>query len=530
MSKEYSSKKELSEKIVSGVTKLTDNVKTTMGPRGRNVILHQKDKNPIVTKDGVTVAKFVEFTDPFENAAAMIIKQAAEQTNKAAGDGTTTATVLAHAILIEAQKHIAARISPIDLKRGIDKAVDFLSAKLKEVAKPITSAQEIEMIATISANGDYDIGKIVAKAVDLVGKDGSIVVKEGKSMTTSLDLVEGFRFESGFASNQFITDERKGIMSYTDPLFLITDIRVDNVQELMPTLALVARASKPLVIVAEEIEGQALAALITNSLRGSMAVAAIIAPKFGEERKEFLMDLALATGGTFVTRSSGLELRQVQLKHFGKARSIESSKTFTIISGGECNSNILKDKIETLKEQIKESDDLRYCEKLQERITRLIGGIATITVGSNTEVEMIEKKHRIDDSLEAVKSAISEGIIPGGGATLARLAHLCKNEIKPDFETHKYGIEIVLKACQMPLKTIIQNSDGSPDVVLEKVLDGPFESCYDAVNEKLINAYEHGIIDPVKVTRCALQNAASAAGTLITTDHAIIEVKDGNKH
>lgn len=525
MSKSYSDEKELREKMVSGVTKLNDNVKTTMGPRGRNVILHEKGKNPIITKDGVTVAKFVEFDDPFENVGALIIKQAAEQTNKTAGDGTTTATVLAHGILMEAEKYIAANVSPIDLKRGIDKAADYLSAKLREVAKPIKSSEEIEMVATISANGDASVGKIIAKAVDMVGKDGSIVIKEGKGFTTSLDLIEGFRFEAGFASTQFITNERKGTMNYSNPLFLITDIRLDNVKDMLPALTLAGRANRPLVIVAEEIEGQALAALIYNTLKGSMQVAAIIAPKFGEERREFLNDLALATGGTVISRSADLDLSKVQLKHFGQAQSIDSSKTFTIIFGGHCNPDLVKDKIEVLKEQIVASDDIKHCEKLNERITRLVGGIATITIGANTEIEMIEKKHRIEDALEAVKSAISEGIIPGGGSTLARLAHFSKNEIEPDFETHKYGIEIVLKACQMPLKTIIQNAGGSADVVLMKVLDGDFETCYDAVNEKMINAFEHGIIDPVKVTRCALVNAASAAGTLITTDHAIIEVK-----
>lgn len=528
MNKKYQDKKELREKIVSGVLKLTNNVKTTMGPRGRNVILQEHGKSPIITKDGVTVAKFIQFDDPFENAAADIIKQAADQTNKMAGDGTTTATVLANAILVEAQKHIAANISPIDLKRGIDKACDFIVDKLRECAKPIQNEEEIERVATISANGDEMIGKIISKAVNLVGKDGAIVVKEGKGLKTSLELTEGFRFDAGFASAQFITNERKGTMNYRDPLFLITDIRIDNVKELIPALGLAARIEKPLIIVAEEIEGQALAALIYNSLRGTMPVAAIIAPKFGEERKEFLKDLSLAVGATFITRMDDLNLSKVQLSHFGKAQSIDSTKTHTIIMGGEGKKDLIKDKIEILKEQIVNSDDMKNCEKLNERISRLVGGIATITVGANTEVEMIEKKHRIDDALEAVKSAISEGIIPGGGATLARISHEAKGCVDVDFPPHRYGVEILLKACSAPMRVIIDNCGLSSDVILSKILDSSKESCYDAVNEKFINAFEAGIVDPVKVTRLALQNAVSAAGILITTDHAIIEVKNGN--
>lgn len=528
MSKEYSSTKNLREKIISGVTKLTDNVKTTMGPRGRNVILHEKNKNPIITKDGVTVAKFVEFTDPFENSAAAIIKQAAEQTNKSAGDGTTTATVLAHAILVEAQKHIAAGVSPIDLKRGIDKALDYIVDKLREEAKPIESALEIERVATISANGDQTIGKIIAKAVDLVGKDGAIIVKEGKGLITNLELIDGFRFNAGFASTQFITNERKGTMNLSDPLFLVTDLRIDSIRDIAPIMALAARLSRPLVFIAEEIEGQALSNLIYNTLKGGHQVVAINAPMFGEERREFLRDLCLATGATFITRPDDLDLSKVQIKHFGKARSIDSTKTHTVIMGGEGKREFVKDRVEILKEQIINSEDIKYCEKLNERISRLVGGIATITVGANTEIEMVEKKHRVDDALEAVKSAIAEGIIPGGGATLVRLSHQAKDKIEVDFEDHKCGVDILLKACRAPLKVIIENTGKSPEVVLEKVLDSPRESCYDAVNEKLINAFEHGIIDPVKVTRCALQNAASAAGILITTDHAIVEVKNAD--
>ena len=491
---------------------------------GRNVIIHQKGKNPIISKDGVTISRFVEFEDPFENAAAMIIKQAAEQTNKQAGDGTTTATVLSHAILMEARKHIAAGVSPIDLKRGIDKCAGFLSDKLLERARPLKSQSEIEKIATISANGDEVIGKMIARAVDLVGKDGSILVREGGTFLTSLELVEGFRFDAGFASSQFITNERKGIMFYDDPYILVTDHRIDLVAELMPVLEIAAKQSKPLIIVSEEIEGQALAALIANSLRGTMAVAAVNAPRYGDERKNFLEDLAIATGATLITRISGLSLKTVKIKDLGNAKSIECSKTHTTITGGKGLSTQIKDRVDVLKELLTNTEDLKQCEKIQERISRLVGGIAIISVGANTEVEMVEKKHRIDDALEAVKSAIEEGIIPGGGSMLAKLAHEYRSEIKPDFDSHKYGIEILLKACEIPLKTIIENAGGKPDLVLAKVLDSSDDMCYDAVTENMVDAFVNGIIDPVKVTRCALKNAASAAGILITIDHAIIEV------
>jgi len=486
--------------------------------------LHQKGKNPIITKDGITVAEFVDLEDPFENAAASIIKQAARQTNKIAGDGTTTATVLAHTILMESIKYVAAGVSPIDLKRGIDKCIGYLSDKLREEARPIKTHQEIEMIATISANGDESIGKMIARAVEMVGKDGSILIQEGKSFNTTLDLAEGFRFDAGFASPQFVTNERKGTLYYDEPYFLVTDIRIDSVQQMLPILEIAARQTKPLIIITEEIEGQALASLIANSLRGSMAVAAINAPRFGEERRDFLSDLALAVGANFISRASGLNLNKVKITDLGNATSIDCSKFFTTIIGGQANQDAVAQRIDVLKEQLSNTDNLKQCEKIQERISRLVGGIATISVGANTEIEMIEKKHRIEDALEAVKSAIEEGIIPGGGSTLARLANQHKDLIKPDFEPHKYGIEIVLKACESPLKTIIENAGGKPDLILQKVLDSDKNMCYDAVNEIMIDAFKSGVIDPVKVTRVALQNAGSAAGTLITTDHAIIEV------
>jgi chaperonin GroEL len=515
---------ELRRATLNGASKLNKCVSSTMGPRGRTVILQKKGQSPIVTKDGVSCAEFFELEDPFENASATIIKQAARQSANSAGDGTTTATVLAHSILVQAQPYLAAGISPIDLKRGIDKAIEFIVGELPRWSKPVSGEEDLERIATISANGDKSIGKLIAKAVDLVGKDGSILIQEAKSMHTSLDIVEGFRFDSGFASSQFVTNERKGIMSYNEPYFLITDERIEAVEQLLPVLEIAARESKPLIVIAEEIEGQALAALIMNSLRGTMAVAAIKAPRYGEERRNILSDLAVSLGATYFTRMSGADIRIAKLKDLGKAKSIECSKVQTIIMGGKGDPTKIQEKIEALKEEIASTNDVDTCKPIMERITRLASGIAVINVGAATEIEMIEKKHRIEDALEAVKSALEEGIIPGSGITLAKVATDNRLHIKVDFEAEKYGVDIVVKACQQPLRTIVENGGGKPDVILAQALDSEYDMCYDAVNECFVDAYEKGIIDPVKVARCALQNAGSAAGTLITTDHAVIEL------
>ncbi len=515
---------ELKKSLLLGATKLNRCISATMGPRGRTVILQKKGQPPIVTKDGVSCAEFFDLEDPFENLGAQIIKQAARQSAASAGDGTTTATVLAHSILVQAQPFLAAGISPIELKRGIDKATAVIVSQLKQEARPVSDEQDLERVATISANGDTTIGKMIAKAVDLVGKDGSILIQEAKSLHTSLDLVEGFRFDSGFASSQFITNERKGIMAYNEPYFLVTDERIDNVEQLLPVLEVVARESKPLIIIAEEIEGQALAAIIMNSLRGTMAVAAIKAPRYGEERRNILADLSVSLGATFFTRLNGMDIRNAKLKDLGKAKSIECSKIQTIIMGGKGDPQKIQQRIESLKEEISQSLDVESAKPLMERMTRLSSGIAVINVGAATEIEMIEKKHRIEDALEAVKSALDEGIIPGSGITLAKIANQCKDKIVVDLDVQKYGVEIVIKACQQPLKTIVENAGGRSELVLDKALDSDNKACYDAVNECFVDAFVTGIIDPVKVTRCALQNAASAAGTLITTDHAVIEI------
>ena len=524
MSKEYlDTEKGLNQKIVDGVNKLADNVAATMGPRGRNVILYPKNGNPIITKDGVTVARFVSLEDPFENVGAQIIKQASEETNSSAGDGTTTATVLARSLLLEAQKYLAAGSSPVELKKGIERAAEHVVGHIKDMSQEVKSLDDIESIATISANGDKSIGKLIATAIDMIGKDGSITIEDGRALETSLDVVEGFRFDSGYAAGAFITDERRGVMKHNDPLFLITDEKIEFVEDILPALELAARDSRPLIIVAEEVEGQALAAVIMNSVRGSMKVAAIKAPKYGDERRNILEDLAISVGATFMSRQSGLSLKGVKLKHLGNAKSIESSRFVTTIVGGKGDDEETEKRIESLKSLFEQTDNMHACELIQERITRLASGIAIINVGAATEIEMIEKKHRIEDSLEAVKSAQQEGIVPGGGVALLNAAAMVDREdIGLENKEQECGADILFKICEAPLRQMVLNAGGKPDVVISEVLSSDGLG-YDILKEEKVDLVKEGIIDPAKVTRCALQNAVSAAGTLITTSHAIIE-------
>ena len=517
MSKSYDAGSSLSQKIIAGVDKLADNVASTLGPRGRNVIIKQAGKRPIITKDGVTVAEFVDLDDPFEDVGAQIIKQASRQTNTVAGDGTTTATVLARAILHGAQRHIVAGASPIDVKREIDATVEDYVKNLKEMARPIQSEEDIAHIATISANNDETIGKLVAKAVDCVGKDGSISVEEARSLETSLDLTEGFRFDSGYTATAFINDERRGAVVYEDPLILVADCKIDKVEDILPVLETVAREGRPLVIVASDIEGQAHAALIMNMMRGTMKIAAVKAPRYGEERRNILKDLCLSTGAAYATKSAGLKLKDVKLEHLGTCKKIDILKGWTTIVGGKGNYEDVDTQIDNLKVELEQTDNLRECERIQERITRLASGVAVIKVGAATEIEMIEKKHRIEDALEAVRAAQLEGIVPGGGVALVRARKYTKG----------YG-KIVYKAVAEPLRQMAKNAGESPDVILSMVQRAKGDRGWDFKSSKMKNMIDTGIIDPVKVTITALQNAASAAGTLITTDHAIIEAEDGS--
>ena len=522
MTKHYDSGTSLGEKMLRGVNQLADNVASTLGPRGRNVILQEPGGNPIITKDGVTVAQFVNFDDPFENAAAAVIKQAASQTNSMAGDGTTTATVLAREVLRESQRYIASGASPVELKRGMDTAVGAIVAKLKEMAVEISDVEEISNVATISANNDTAIGTLIATAVDKAGKNGAITIEEARSLETSLDLVEGFRFDSGYAATAFINEERRGVVKYAEsPLVLVTDYKIEAVDQILPILEVVAREARPFVIVAEEIEGQALAALIMNAMRGTMKIAAVKAPRYGEERRGILKDLAISVGANFISRESGLKLNDVQLAHLGIAKSIEITKNETTIMGGKGNTSDIEERIETLRTTLEQTESIHECERIQERITRLASGIAIIRVGASTEVEMIEKKHRIEDALEAVRSAQEEGIVPGGGVPLIRAAEIAEFEV--DNEDQALGVEIVRKAIFAPLRQMAENAGESPDIIQTIVGSLEGSSGYDFRNRTTCDLLEVGVIDPAKVSRCALQNAVSAAGTLITTNHAIIQ-------
>jgi chaperonin GroEL len=526
MKKVYDSHMRLSEKVVSGVNKLTDNVASTMGPKGRNVILQQAGRRPIVTKDGVTVARFVDLEDPVENAAAQIIKQAAEETNTLAGDGTTTSTVLARAILVESQKYLASGVSPVELKRGMEKACKLVVEKLKEDATEVKSLDDLRHVATISANNDPKIGNLIAEAIDLVGKDGAISVKEGRQSETTLETVEGFRIKGGLAAGVFATDERSGALKYDNPLILVTDEKLDAIAPLMPTLELAARDSRPLLIVAEEVTGEALAALVTNAVRGTLKVAAVKAPAYGNERRNILKDLATSVGAVFVSAEVGKTVEEIQLADLGSAEFVEANKLTTTIMGGECDPDLLDQQIERLKAELEITEDLDECEKIQERITRLASGIAVIHVGGSTEVEMLEAKHRIEDALEAVKSAQDEGIVPGGGiALLQSLRERESLKEKVDDWNHpeqKVGFDIVMNSLSAPLRQMAVNAGISGDIAVDRVLKSNLGlNLYD---ESEVDMMEAGIIDPVKVTRTALQNAVSVAGTLITTNHAIIEV------
>ena len=520
--KQFESGRILNEKIMTGANKLADAVGATLGPRGRNVILKGPNTKPIITKDGVTVAKFFDLDDPFENLGVQVIKQASESTNTSAGDGTTTSTVLARAILEKAQTHLSANVSPIELKRGIDLAVGQIICDLKKKSKPVSTQEEIEQVATISANGDKGIGKLIGAAVDQVGKDGAITIQEAKSNETSLELTEGFRFDSGLLANAFITDERRGAMHHEDCLILVTDRNITTIDEVLPALEIAARDGRPFIIIAEDISGQALAALIMNSMKGAMKVAGVKAPRYGEERRNILSDLAMSTGATFISRESGIQFRSIKLEHFGTAQTVESYKNFTTIVGGNQDDDSVEKRIESLKQQIEQEESLNICEKIQERITRLASAIAIIKVGGLTEVEMNEKKYRVEDALEAVSSAQQEGIIPGGSSALLRVTK--KIDLVTENQEQQLGVEIVKEAIKEPFRKMVKNAGLSPDIFLEKV-EGHMnsDSGLDVSTGEIVNMFTYGIIDPFKVVRCALENAASAASTLLLTDHAIVE-------
>ncbi len=513
---------ELRNKVLEGVNTLADYVATTLGPKGQNVLIHKKDTRPFVTKDGVTVAQNINFEDPHINAGAEVVKQVSAMTNAEAGDGTTTSTVLARELLVQANKHISSGTSPIEIKRGLELCLKHAFEEISNIAEPISSAEDVKHIATISANNDEIVGNLVATAVDKVGKNGTVTIEEARSLETSLDLVEGFRFNSGYAATAFVTDDRRAVCRYENPMFLITDTKVDQVNQILPALEIAAREGRPFIIVAEEVEGQALAALIMNTMRGSMKVAAIKAPRYGEERRAIMSDLAVATGAKFFQQSRGDVLTEVGLTDFGKASTVEITKNDTTVVDGEGDYQKIEETIEKIKAEVQQTEDIHEAGRLQDRITRLSSAVAIIRVGASSEVEMIEKKHRIEDALEAVRSAQQEGIVPGGGMTLLRMA----NAIAPNFPTEEQGsaLSIFRRALQAPFRTMATNAGISADVAILGVESGssdPWSGMNFATGQKS-NLKLEGILDPAKVTRCALKNAVSVAGTLLLTNHSIV--------
>ena len=524
--KEFSCSQDLRQDLEEGIRIVAENVASTLGPKGRTVILHQKGKNPITTKDGVTVARFIDLEDPLQNTGAQIVKQAAEKTNQEAGDGTTTTTVLTYAMYREAQKYLTAGAPPVELKKGMEFAVNHLVSDIKAASTPVKSIADIEDIATISANGDETIGKLVAKAVDLAGKDGSVTIEEARSLETSLDLVEGFRFDAGYLATAFINDEQRGLVKYDNPIVMVTDEIIETVEDMLPALEVASREGRPFIIVAENVEGQALAALIMNALRGTMRVCGIKAPRYGEERRGILKDLATSVGATLISRETGVKLKDVKLTHFGEVKKLEVTKNFTTMVGGAGDLEEVERQIEKLKAILQDTESLHECEKIQERITRLASGVSVIRVGAATEIEMVEKRHRVEDALEAVRSAQLEGILPGGGSFLVQHSVALLDEIKEKInnEWQELGAKIVQQAIKEPLRQMAKNAGESADLILDHVQLEEINYGYDFTSRAMVDVLSSGIIDPARVTRCALQNAVSVAGILITSNYAIIEV------
>ncbi len=515
---------EARQSILSGVQQLARAVTVTLGPRGRNVILDKKFGSPTVTKDGVTVAKEIELKDPFENMGAQMVREVASKTSDIAGDGTTTATVLAEAVYREGLKNVTAGANPMALKRGIDKAVEAIVGKLGDMSKRIKDRAEIAQVAMISANGDKAIGEIIADAMEKVGKDGTITVEEAKSIDTSLDVVEGMQFDKGYLSPYFVTNADTMEVSLEDAHILIFEKKISSLQDLLPLLQTVAKSGRPLLIVAEEVEGEALATLVVNRIRGTLSACAVKAPGFGDRRKAMCEDIAVLTGGRFISEDLGLKLENVQLSDLGRAKRITVDKdNTTIIEGGGKTSEI-KARIEQIRRQIEETTSDYDREKLQERLAKLAGGVAVISVGAATETEMKEKKARVEDALHATRAAVEEGIVPGGGVALVRgLVALDSLKLSGD---EAIGAEIVRKACEAPLRQLVFNAGVEGAVVIEEVKKGKGNYGYDVSAGQYVDMVKSGIIDPTKVTRSALQNAASIAGLLLTTECMIAEIPE----
>lgn len=539
---------EVRQKMVNGVNVLANAVRVTLGPKGRNVVLDRAFGGPHITKDGVSVAKEIELKDKFENMGAQMVKEVASKTNDVAGDGTTTATVLAQAIVAEGMKYVTAGMNPTDLKRGIDKAVAALVDELKNIAKPCDTSKEIAQVGSISANSDEQVGAIIAEAMEKVGKEGVITVEDGKSLENELDVVEGMQFDRGYLSPYFINDAEKQIAALDNPFVLLFDKKISNIRDLLPVLEQVAKASRPLLIIAEDVEGEALATLVVNNIRGILKTVAVKAPGFGDRRKAMLQDIAILTGGTVIAEEVGLSLEKATLEDLGQAKRIEIGKENTTIIDGFGDAAQIEARVAEIRQQIETATSDYDKEKLQERVAKLAGGVAVIKVGAATEVEMKEKKDRVEDALHATRAAVEEGVVAGGGVALLRAYQAIIQKIKPDAKelseiTSKLkeilpehlmltnndqlaGALIIFKAIESPLRQIVANAGGEPSVVVNKVLEGKGNYGYNAGSGEYGDMIEMGVLDPAKVTRSALQHAASIAGLMLTTDCMIAEIPE----
>ena len=516
---------EVRQKMVSGVNTLANAVRVTLGPKGRNVVVDRAFGGPHITKDGVTVAKEIELKDKFENMGAQMVKEVASKTNDVAGDGTTTATVLAQAIVAEGMKYVTAGMNPTDLKRGIDKAVAALVEELKNIAKPCDTSKEIAQVGSISANSDEQVGAIIAEAMEKVGKEGVITVEDGKSLENELDVVEGMQFDRGYLSPYFINDAEKQIAALDNPFVLLFDKKISNIRDLLPVLEQVAKASRPLLIIAEDVEGEALATLVVNNIRGILKTVAVKAPGFGDRRKAMLQDIAILTGGTVIAEEVGLSLEKATLDDLGQAKRIEIGKENTTIIDGFGDAAQIEARVAEIRQQIETATSDYDKEKLQERVAKLAGGVAVIKVGAATEVEMKEKKDRVEDALHATRAAVEEGVVAGGGVALLRARAALEN-LHTGNADQDAGVQIVLRAIESPLRQIVANAGGEPSVVVNKVLEGKGNYGYNAGSGEYGDMIEMGVLDPAKVTRSALQHAASIAGLMLTTDCMIAEIPE----
>ena len=516
---------EVRQKMVNGVNVLANAVRVTLGPKGRNVVLDRSFGGPHITKDGVSVAKEIELKDKFENMGAQMVKEVASKTNDVAGDGTTTATVLAQSIVAEGMKYVTAGMNPTDLKRGIDKAVAALVGELANIAKPCETYEQIAQVGSISANSDEQVGKIIADAMQEVGKEGVITVEDGKSLENELEVVKGMQFDRGYLSPYFVNDLEKQIAGLDNPFVLLFDKKISNIRDLLPVLEQVAKTSRPLLIIAEDVEGEALATLVVNSIRGILKTVAVKAPGFGDRRKAMLQDIAILTGGTVIAEEIGLTLEQTTLEHLGQAKRIEISKENTTIIDGYGEKAAVDARVNEIRKQIETATSDYDKEKLQERVAKLAGGVAVIKVGAATEVEMKEKKDRVDDALHATRAAVEEGVVAGGGVALLRARSAVKS-VETSNADQEAGVKIVLRAIASPLRQIVANAGGEPSVVVNKVLEGEGNFGFNAGNDTYGDMIAMGVLDPAKVTRSALQHAASIAGLMLTTECMVADIPE----